>query len=45
MIQTTKHKVTHGLVGGWLVDDRLGWVDACLKGLKEVGLVVAIIAK
>lgn len=26
-----------------MVDGRLGWVDGCLKGLAEVGLVVGLL--
>lgn len=36
-----------GQVGGdklvGVVDGRLGWVDGCLKGLAEVGLVVGLL--
>jgi hypothetical protein len=34
--------MAHGLVGE--AAGHLGWVDECLKGLEEVGLVVALIA-
>jgi hypothetical protein len=34
--------MTRVLVGG--VGGRLGWVDECLKGLGEVGLVVVLIS-
>jgi hypothetical protein len=35
--------VTHGPVDGRLMVGRLGWVDRCLKGLEEVGLLVVLI--
>jgi hypothetical protein len=31
-----------GRGGSWLAP--LGWVDECLKGLEELGLVIALIA-
>jgi hypothetical protein len=44
-MQNNKNKTTRGLVGvGRLVAGRLGWVDGCLKGLGEVGLLIGFIA-